>query len=239
MNSKSYLHFLIGAVSLLLIDLVLAMPAEANRFTCRASALRVNELLGAVYEPVVANPAEDPCTTETKTAVSVDLPLPSSLLLPPAVLPFIKADALSAKTVTAPVHVGLPISAEGEVASANILGVVTTGVLDAKAEVTPVGGVCVLSSSSSVTAAVVAGIPVVVGTKYLEVPIPLVGVVYFNATLGGPHPTSGAANPNSITQRALWLEVTNLLLQTLLGVKDVVVGEATADFVPNPCSIIK
>jgi hypothetical protein len=38
MNKKSCLNFSIGAFSLLLIGLVLAMPAEANIFTCRASA---------------------------------------------------------------------------------------------------------------------------------------------------------------------------------------------------------
>jgi hypothetical protein len=64
MFKKSYLHFSIGAVSLLLIDLLLAMPAEAwnqtPRFTCRASALRINEPLGLIFEPEVANAPDDP-----------------------------------------------------------------------------------------------------------------------------------------------------------------------------------
>jgi hypothetical protein len=78
MNKKSYLNCGIGALSLLLIDVALAMPAEANVFTCRASALRVTLPLVKTYEPVVANPPDIPCLTDTKTAVtaSVTLPLP-------------------------------------------------------------------------------------------------------------------------------------------------------------------
>lgn len=196
---------------------------QQGRFTCRASALRVNELLGHIYEPVVANAPDDPCEEDAKSLLSVVAPLP--------VVGVISADVLNAITTDA------PNTAEGKVASASILGLVTTGVLDAKARVDSVGGNCVLSSNSTVASAVVNGLPITVVANHLDVTIPLVGIVHFNETLGGPHPTSGAVNLNKVTQRALWLQITNPTLQTTTGVKEVIVGEATADFTGNPCSM--
>jgi hypothetical protein len=50
----------IGAASLLLIQLVLPVSAEAHHFSCQASALRLNLLNAVVVDPAVANPADDP-----------------------------------------------------------------------------------------------------------------------------------------------------------------------------------
>ena len=118
---------------------------------------------------------------------------------------------------------------------------VSADVLDAEAHVDSVNGACVLSSNSSVASALiqVAGKPITslsLLTTPLDIPI-LDGVInvatlHLNATLGGPHPTFGPPNLSSVTQRALWLQVV-----PLLGLTDVVVGEATADFagvIPAP-----
>ncbi|MGH2605895.1 MAG: choice-of-anchor P family protein, partial [Anaerolineales bacterium] len=129
-----------------------------------------------------------------------------------------------------------PVTAEGFVVGAKILNVVSAEVLEAEARVKSVSGVCQLSGSSSVTSALVSGLPLaLVVDHHLHVPIPLVGTLHLNETLGGPNPTSGAADPSRITQRALWLQV-DPLFHTLLGLKEVVAGEAIADFEGgNPC----
>jgi len=217
MRKRSYLHFSIGAASLLLIDLVLAMPAEAASFTCRASVLRVDALHAQIYEPVVANPPDTPCLTTSNALASVVAPLP--------ILGVITANMVRANTYGDV----LPIAAASRVAGLNILGLVTTGALRSHANVVSVGGKCVFSNNSSADSVAILGAPVLVGNNYLEVTIPLVGVVQFNATLGGPTPTSGAPNLNIVTQRALWLQITNPSLQSSAGVKEVIVGEATVD----------
>ncbi len=217
MNKHSYLHFSIGAVSLLLIDLVLAMHAEAApRFTCRGSALRINEPLGAIFEPVVANPPDDPCKTDASVLLSVGPVLGVS------------ADVLGANTE----DTAAPISAEGFAAGVNLVNVlglvnVSADVLEADAHVASVKGACVFSSSSSVASAVVQGTPITLLTTHQDVAIPGVGTLHLNETLNGT---------NTVTQRALWLQVTTALQQTT-GLTHVVVGEATADFVAgNPCA---
>jgi hypothetical protein len=223
MNKRSYLHLSIGAVSLLLIDLVLAMPAAANHFTCRASALRIVEPLGLFIEPVVANPPDNPCVAESKSLLSF-----SSVL-------GISTGVLDAKT-TGAAHTA-PATAEGSAANVKLVHVlnlvnVTAAVLDAKAKVVSVSGKCVFSSNSSVTNANVQGTPITLLTTPLTIPIVnllglRVATLFLNATIGGPHPTIGSPNSLSVTQRALWLHVN--VLGGLLGLEDVIVGEATAD----------
>jgi hypothetical protein len=218
MNKKSYLHLSIGAFSLLLIDLVLAMPADANIFTCRASALRVITVTEGVFEPAVANPAEAPCKTDDRAFPDVSL------------LNIIKAEGIDADTVGAVPHTGNPSTAEAKVVEASLLGgVVKAGVVNANAKVAPVGGVCKLSSSSSIATLAINGVPITVGSSPLTVTIPLVGVLHLNETINGV---------NKVTQRAVDLVITNLLLQTTLNVKRVIVSEAIADFTfGNPCSV--
>jgi hypothetical protein len=81
------------------------------------------------------------------------------------------------------------------------------------------------------------GTPLALIDGHLVVPIPGVGVVHFNETLGGPSPTSGSPDPNKVTQRALWVEITNPLVQQTTGVEEVIIGEAIADFeAGNPCA---
>jgi len=189
-----------------------------GRFTCRASALRVDEPLGSIFEPIVANPLEDPCKTDNEVLVSV----------PPLVHDGVSAGVLGAATEDSKA----PVTAEGFAVEVNVLDVVSAEVLEATAKVKSVKGKCVLSSESSVASALVQGKPIELIDDHLEILIPLVGTLHFNETLGGPNPTSGDPDPNRITQRALWLQ-----LNPLLGLEDVIVGEATADFEGgNPCA---
>jgi hypothetical protein len=72
----------------------------------------------------------------------------------------------------------------------------------------------------------------------LTLNIKLLGVVVaklrLNATLGGKNPTVGPPDPAKVTQRAVWLHVTDPGLQGTLI--DAIVGEASVETVGNPCS---
>ncbi|MGH6843017.1 MAG: hypothetical protein ACREDV_13190 [Methylocella sp.] len=205
--------------------IVLAIPAEADEFNCRSSVLRINALKAQIYEPVVANPPDTPCVTVSNTLASIVAPLP--------ILGVIAANVVRANTSTSPPFA--TIVAASRLEGLNILDTVTTGALRSHARVASVEGKCVLSSISSLDKVAILGAPVLLTNNYLKVTIPLVGDVQFNATLGGPTPTNGAPNLNIVTQRALWLQITNPLLQQTTGVKEVIVGEATVKVVGNPC----
>jgi hypothetical protein len=222
MNKRSYQHFWIGAVSLLLINLLLTMPAEANGFSCRGSALRIDNSL--FVEPTVANPPEIPCATDDQALLGV-------------AVDGVSVEALDADTE----DTVAPIFAEGQAAEiqlSNVLNLVNASVntLFAVAEVKSVSGHCKLSSNSSVASAVIqidsqSPIQISLLTDPQDIPIlNLLGInvatLHLNKTLS-PAP-SEPTNPNSVTQRAFWLEVTDDTLKKTL--KDVVVGEATADF---------
>jgi hypothetical protein len=223
------LSFWIGVVSLPLIALATAMPAgAADRFTCRASALRLVLPLGVVVEPVVANPPDDPCTNDAQQLLSFSHVLG------------ISTGTLVAKTSDAP----LPVYARAKVESvglANVLGLVNlrAKVIRASAHVvvSPTGK-CRLHSSSSLEKLVVQGQTFSSLDTPLDIDIKLLGVVVaklrLNATLGGAHPTIGSPDPTKVTQRAVWLHVTDPLLLGTLA--DLIVGEATLDVVGNPCA---
>lgn len=197
--------------------------SNTGHFTCRASALRAENLpFVGFLEPIVANPPEDPCVTDN----DVLLGLTVDDILSAAVLGAVTEDSTA------------PVSSEGFAAQVrvhivNLLGVnllgLDVGVLDATARVDSVSGQCALSAQSSVlaTSATVAGIPLnVLINTHLDVPVLNIAVIHFNETL---------LSPNKITQRALWIEAGPVLQE--LGVKDIIVGEATADFEEgNPCA---
>ena len=219
-NKKNQWLFSLVAVSLLSMGvLVSPVPSLATEidpdsphFTCRASALRADKLLGSIFEPVVANPAEDPCKTDSKVLLEVLLGTNSNI----AVLGALTEDTKA------------PVTSQAFAVDVNLLNLVSAEVLEATARVKSVNGQCVLSSESSVTSAVVNGIAYNLVNNHLDVPIPGVGTLHFNHT---------QKSPNKITQRALWLQITNPLLQETTGVKNVIVGEAIADFEDgNPCA---
>lgn len=179
--------------------------------------MRIDALLLSV-EPVVANPANSPCRAQSKSLLNL------SVL-------GINLGVLSAQTTTSAVT--LLSTAEANTAKLgilNLLGIllhVSADALDAKAQVQLSSHGCVLSSSSTVTNAVIQGKPISLLTTPLDIAVPLVGVIHLNATLGGDHPSFGPPNHNVVAQRALWLEVTDPLLALVL--RDVIVSEAIAD----------
>lgn len=245
MIRKTTWHYGLVVVSLLLVGLLawlsydIAQAAKGGnsggggggisntgRFTCRASALRAEQLpILGFLELSVANPPEDPCVTDNKTVLGVTI------------------DGISAEVLVADTEDSqAPISSEAFAAGVGInlggLLSLTVGVLDATADVNSVNGQCALSGQSFivVTSATILGIPLnLLVNTHLEIPVPLVATIHLNETLGGPSPTSGAPDPNRVTQRALWIQAGTLL--QALGIQDVIVGEATADFEDgNPCA---
>ena len=154
----------------------------------------------------------------------------------------VSAGVLNAKT-TGSQFTG-PATAEGSAANVKLISVLglvsaSAGAVDAKARVDCVSGVAVLSSNSFVANANVLGRPITLLTTHLDIPVLgilglKIATLHLNETIGGPRPTFGSPNPNMVTQRALWLQVTNPLLS---GLADVVAGEATADIaLGNPCA---
>lgn len=200
---------------------------DAARSSCRASALRVDSLpLLGFIEPVVANKQSpddgDPCVSDGQALLELPANIVNAGVLV-AVTSAKPAGSFPAHAESVAVDVGLDIS--DNILPTSLLAV-DVGVLSAAAHVRSVNGQCQLSASSSVSGALVevAGLTVPLPspliTDHIEIPVPLVGTLHLNETL---------TTANKITQRALWLQVTDPV-QQLLGLKDVVIGEATADF---------
>lgn len=200
-----------------LFDLTIADDGRNGEFSCRASAVR----LGST-EPVVANPPDAPCLDDQESRPNVNLT--SGLVSVSLAGLQATTDQTPDDLESAPPSTTDSGTARGRATSLTIrVGLVTVRaqVLEANAAVrcvaAPGGGlVPSLSSSSIVTGLSVNGVPVTVGTNHLDVPL-LVGTLHVNHTI---------STPNSVTQRALWLQ---------LGGTNVVVGEAQADFSGNPC----
>ncbi len=228
MNTKLNAKLWIGAASLLLIQTLQPISAEAHHFSCQASALRLNLLNAVVVDPVVANPADDPCATDSRSLLSVN-----------NLLGNLSADAVSAKTVSNP-NPG-PVWAAASVVKLklDVLGLanVKVGALWSAAIAKPVGGACVLSGSSSIADATILGqrigVPVP-EVRFKEIPIlgllgKKVATLYLNATI---------RHTDKLIQRALWLHIDSPLgpLGLLKELADVVVGEAIVDLEQgNPC----
>jgi hypothetical protein len=229
MKSFSLLSFCAAIVGLPLIVLPAPTPAAAaDSISCRASALRVNLPLGVVVEPVVANPPDDPCATDSHKVAAISLPIG------------VQTGTLVARTDASFPNPFARARAE-RVGLTNLIGLVNLAAQVARAEahiVTTAKGTCRLKSSSSLATLRVQGQQFAVLDTPLDLNIKLLGVVvaklHLNATLGGLHPTIGSPDPTRVTQRAIWLHVTDPIL--LGTVSDVIVAEATADTAGNPCS---
>jgi hypothetical protein len=223
------LSFWIGMTSLPLIAFAATLPAAAaDRFTCRASALRLNLPLSAVQEPVVANPADDPCTTDAQRTSSYSHNLG------------ISSGSLAAKTDGAPQPVFARAKADG-LKLANVLDLVSVRARHVKAEAhvtTSASGKCRLKSSSVLEGATAQGQSFSSLTDPTDYDVKLLGVVvgklHLNATLGGTNPTIGDPDPTTITQRAIWFHVTDPVLAESLS--DLIVGEASVGVVGDPCT---
>jgi hypothetical protein len=186
-------------------------PPKQDRFTCRASALRVNVLAPLISaEPVVANGPGDPCADDKRDLISVNLP------------PVAAVSVLPTETVVEPTYA----TADAAVATVQLnlapALTVTAKVLTAHAEARcdPKTGAALLSGSSKILSLTVNGTEYAVGANP-------------NATINGLPLVKIVVNeqifaPGKITVRALHVSV------PLLGT-DVVVSEAIADVHGNPC----
>jgi hypothetical protein len=207
---------------------VSASAAQAH-FTCRASAMRLNLPQGQTEEPVVANPPNSPCASDSQKTSSYSNSLG------------ISSGSLGARTVADQ----MPLSSVATVDGMNLANVLNLVNMSAKhirsrAQVKArANGQCSLRGASRISGLSAQG------QQYTSLTTPMdmdvkqggvtVGKLHFNATLGGEHPTIGKPNPESVTQRAVWLHITDPVLQQTMS--DMIAGEATAGAVGNPsCS---
>jgi len=218
----------LAAISGLLIALV-PMSAEAaqGHLDCRASAVRLNLPLGQVVEPLVANAPENPCATDSQSISSFQ-----DLL----------GLGVSTGTLFASTNANsLPNYAHTKVDGLSLVNLL--GLVDLKAKAIRASakiaagahGKCRLNAGSTIAGLSVLGQNFASLRTPLDFDVKLLGIVvaklHLNATLGGPHPTMGNPNPNKVTQRAVWLQVTDPLLQATLA--DLIVGEASANQIGN------
>ena len=202
--------------------------AAQDHFNCRASAIRLNLPLGQTVEPVVANPADKPCASDSQVSVS-----------------FANSLGISSGSVAAKTDADqAPLTSRAKVDGMkldNVLSLVNLSArhIRSRAEiVASPNGRCTLHSGSRISGLTAQGQQYDSLTTPMDMDVKLAGVtvgkLHFNATLGGAHPTMGKPDPTSVTQRAVWLQITDPVLQQTLG--DVIVGEASAGAVGTPCS---
>jgi hypothetical protein len=181
-----------------------------------------------VVEPVAANSANNPCATDSQAVLSFLNDLG------------IRTGTLVAKTNDAP----LPVYARAKVEKVNVGNLLNLVNLRARAiranahvSVTQ-NGKCRLHSGSSLVGLAVQGQNFATLNTPLDLDVKLLGLVvaklHLNATLGGKHPTIGKPDATKVTQRAVWLHVTDPALQAVLG--DLIMGEASVSTVGNPCA---
>jgi len=201
--------------------------AAQGHFNCRASALRLDLPLGLEVEPLTANPPNNPCRQDSESLLSFghDLGIGTGTLI--------------AKTNDDPQDLH-SLAKVQKLKLTNLLDLVnlTARVIRANAHVTAnANGKCRLQSSSALVGAVIQGQRYDTLNTPLDIDIKALGLVvaklHLNATLGGKHPTIGNPDPTRITQRAVWLEVKDPVLQ--LTLTNLIVGEASAGTVGKPC----
>lgn len=178
---------------------------EGDRFSCRASAIRV-ELLDQSLEPVVANASGDPCVAENPGIIQ-DLDL----------LGLGTASAVYANTS----------NGDGAAAEAGVIGltlnlsdhVITAQVLTAEASGSCNAGAAELSSSSQVVHLAIDGevVDIPPDQSAVEIPLGPLGTIYANQQI---------EEENQVTQRALHVDT---------ELARVTVAEAIADVHGNPC----
>jgi hypothetical protein len=202
---------LVSAVVSLMIAAAGASAASGDHFTCRASALRVQGLGVLNVEPAVSNSADNPCRGDHAQVASVSVP---TLL----------TSGVASATTSAAVGRG---SAAGQVASVSVPPLALT----ANAASASAGYGCsngALSSaggSEVVNLRIGGGAPITTSASVSQSVTLAVGGV---ARVGLNRAVRTAS---SITRRAVDI--------TILGGPyngaEIVLGEATADLVGNPC----
>lgn len=216
-----------------------AQAASADNFTCRGSALRVDAPLGLQVEPTLANDANDPCAADSNTL----------LLLPEVLNGVVSAGVSEARTTSD----ASGVSARGAITDASLLSLLGGGVgvtaVEATAGYQCVNGVASPQSGGQIAGLSLFGRPVADTSSPLTLPlaidlgIPLVPVV----RLGSISLNQTTTTPTTVTRTALRVTVAPSidglplldpllggLLGRLLGA-DIVLGEARAGLVGNPC----
>jgi hypothetical protein len=200
-----------------------ASAAPGDPFTCRASAVRVDPTLPApldglpTVEPIVANNPNNPCKDQNSGVLN-DFALPGNLGNASVLFAQTSDDAGSqAQAGVADVTITVP---GAPVIRAEVL----TSQANASACTPGSSAKPTLSGSSTVA-------KVTVGDRVIEpvagpqtVPLGPLGNLFLNQQTTSA--SSGSGDPDTITQRALFLD-------TVLA--DVVIAESIADFRGNPC----
>jgi hypothetical protein len=178
-----------------------------GKFSCTASALRVN-LLGGTLEPLVANPSDTPCQDDSRGLVG-----------PINLGPISINGVLTARTDSTPAGAHAEAAVTKVAIGAAGIPAISADVLTSSTDANCKDGNPSFSSSGEV-------VNVRIGTTVIAIPanqapvvlnIPLVGTLYLNEVV---------TTPTSITRRALRLDT--LLL-------DVVIGESKSNVEGKPC----
>jgi Ca2+-binding RTX toxin-like protein len=190
------------------VGLALA-PTAANaataHFTCRASALRVTALRVATVEPAVANAPNDPCKNDAAPGVKASL------------APLITAGVATADTVN-----GGHVRATASAGVANLAGVISATVAKSTASYRCTAGNSIPSSTSTVVALRLGGVPVTQSGSKVNLGPLGVATVDLDQT---------SVSSTGIVQRAVDITIAGGLDN---GVR-IVLGEANAGVHGNPC----
>lgn len=196
----------------------LAQVQREGTFSCRASALRIDDGQpeGMAIEPIVANQS-GPCEDEARQVINEDL-MGNGVLQVLAV----QTDATPDDPTTA-----APADGDGGTALVDDVDLTLTDGMNtirvagatARAAVTCTAGQPTLTGSSEVAS-------VTLGTSVIDIPPDQADTDIELGPLGTLHLNDQQVVDGALTQRAVWLE-------TPLG--NVVVAEAIADFAGNPC----
>jgi hypothetical protein len=186
---------------------------ETDRFTCRASVVRVDfqGALGAFpdVEPFVANEAGDPCTTDDAGLITEPFLIPTN----PAGL----SGSLQAVYAATAVGQTGAFSAAGVLNVQLALGGHTIGVEVLTAEATATCPGPSFAGDSTVVGLTIDGQEILIPEGHFEVTIPGVGTLHLNET---------TTEPNRLTQQAFFLDT---------ALVDVVIAEAVVDAHGKPC----
>ncbi|ADB48586.1 hypothetical protein [Conexibacter woesei] len=232
---------LAALVAALALGATTAQTASADNFSCRASALRVDALvagLGVDAEPTVANNGENPCAGESRRLVT----------LPPVLASVVSGGVSEADTTVS----ATGATARGAITDVALLRLLLGGVGLRATEATA-GYQCVNGSPVPQTGGQVTGLTLF-GTSVLDTSAPVTLDLSANLLLGTLRLGTISLNQTtttatSVTRTAVRITIAPNVDLGLLGIlqpvlgpvlrgllgADVVLGEARAGLVGNPC----
>lgn len=204
-----------GLAAVTVAGLPTGVNAEAIiAFSCRASVVRVTTegpLAGINFEPIVANPQEDPCVADEAGIGTVTLPAGLG-----------EVSVLVAETQTTP---GQNASSSARVTDV-LLTVPGAPVITAEVLTAEAGAVCPpphLSGGSTVVGLSIGGQDVDVPAGHVDISLGPAGTLHLNESTTTRGPGSGMT-----VRQALFLDTTLV---------DIVLAEAVADFEGGPTSM--